>query len=96
MPIRTALAVCVLVFGILGAVTAAGAGDPYGGFGPSASSETQEIGPNPNSGAALPEIDHTLPWLQQQSQPQQDIYGNGGAQPGSADEGYDMDDEGGH
>jgi hypothetical protein len=96
MPIRIALAACVLVLGSLGAVTAAHAGGPYGGFGPDAGSETQPVVTAPDTEAALPEGDQTLPWLRPESQPQQDTYGNDGTQQGTADQGYDMDDEGGH
>ena len=95
MPIRIALFVCALVFGSLSAVTAVYAGDTYGGFGPSAATETQETGSNSDDGAAPPAVDQTLPWLQPQSQ-QQGTYGSEGTQQGSVDRGYDMDDEGGH
>ena len=96
MPIRTALAACVLVLGTLATVTSASAGDPYGGFGPSSDTATQEIGSDPDNVTPAPDDQQTLPWLQQQSQDQQDSYGNAGEQQGSADNGYDMDDEGGH
>jgi len=96
MPIRTALVACVFALGTLAIATAAYAGN-YGGFGPSdTDTERQEVGSNPDNGAAPPEIDQTLPWLQQQSRHQQETYGSEGTQQGSADQGYDMDDEGGH
>ena len=96
MPIRTALAAYVLVLGTLATVTSASAGDPYGGFGPNSDTATQAIGSEPDNSAPAPDDQQTLPWLQQQSQDQQDSYGNAGEQQGSADNGYDMDDEGGH
>lgn len=96
MLIRIALLVCVLAFGSAGAVTAVSAGDPYGGFGPSTGTETQEIGTNSAVGAAPLDNDQTLPWLRQQSQHQQGAYGSEETQQGSADQDYDMDDEGGH
>ena len=96
MQIRTALVACVLVLGTLAAITSASAGDNYGGFGPSAGTETQEIGSSPNNGVAPLDNGETLPWLQPQSQHQQDTYGSEGAQQGALDNGYDMDDEGGH
>jgi len=96
MPIRTALVACAIAFATLATVTAVFAGDTYGGFGPSDATETQEIGSNPDNGAAPPDSDQTLPWLQQQGQHQQDTYGSEGTQQGSADQGYDTDDEGGH
>jgi hypothetical protein len=96
MPIRTALMACVLLLGTLAAVTSASAGDPYGGFGPSIDTATQELGSDPGNDSPPTNDDQTLPWIQQQSQDQQDSYDNAGAQQGSADNGYDMDDEGGH
>lgn len=56
----------------------------------------QEIGSDPGNDSPPTTDDQTLPWQQQQSQDQQNIYGNAGDQRGSADNGYDMDDEGGH
>ena len=96
MPIRTALAAYVLVLGTLTTVTSASAGDPYGGFGPNSDTAAQEIGSEPDNSAPAPDDQQTLSWHQQQSQDQQDSYGNAGEQQGSADNGYDMDDEGGH
>jgi hypothetical protein len=46
MPIRTVLMACVLALRGLPAITAAYAGDPYGGFGPS-DGASQEVGSNP-------------------------------------------------
>ena len=97
MPIRTALMACVLVLGTLATVTSASAGDPYGGFGPSSDTATQEIGSDPgNDSPRRRPTTRPCPGIQQQSQDQQDSYGNAGEQQGSADNGYDMDDEGGH
>jgi hypothetical protein len=95
MTIRTALAGCALAFATLAAGTAAYAGDPYGGFGPSETG-TQEIGSDPDQGGPTPDAYQTLPWLQQQSQSQQDSHGGEWDQQGAASDEYDMDDEGGH
>ena len=73
MPIRSALIACVLVLGTLAAVTSASAGDPYGGFGPSSDTATQEIGSDPGNDSPPTTDDQTLPWQQQQSQDQQNI-----------------------
>ena len=80
MTIRTALMACALVLGTLAAITAAHAGDPYGGFGPG-DSNTQETGSDADAGGSTPAADQTLPWLQQQSQNQPDTYGDA-LQPG--------------
>ena len=90
MPIRTALIACVLVLGTLAAVTSASAGDPNPGLAQAATQ--QEIGSNPGNDSPPT----TVPWQQQQSQDQQNIYGSAGDEQGSADNGHDMDDEGGH
>ena len=95
MQIRTALVACVLVLGTLAAITSASAGDNYSGFGPSAGTETQEIGSSPDNEVAPLDNGETLPWLQPQSQHQQDVYSVEGEQPAASEE-YDMDDEGGH
>jgi hypothetical protein len=94
MPIRIALSVCVLVLGSMATVAFAHAGDSYGGFGPSAATETQQIDSPPDNGTVPPDSGETLPWLQQQNQSQPDAY-SVGEQPVSTEE-YDMDDEGGH
>jgi len=96
MPIRTALVACALMFGTLSAIAAADAADNYGGFGPSAGTETQEIGSNPNNAVPPPNSDQPLPWLQQQSQHQQDTYGGEGTQQGAVEEEDPNDDEDGH
>lgn len=95
MTIRTALVVCALAFTTLSAGTAAYAGDPYGGFGPSEPS-TQETDSNPDQGGSTQGDYQVLPWLQQQSQNQQDSSGGAWDQQGAASPEYDMDDEGGH
>ncbi len=74
----------------------ASAGDPYGGFGPSERAATQEIGSDPDNAAPAPDDDQTLPWLQQQSQNQQDSYSGAWDQQGAVDDGSDMDDASGH
>ncbi|MGA7456730.1 MAG: hypothetical protein WBW51_05310 [Methyloceanibacter sp.] len=94
MPIRIALVVCVLVFGSVATVTAVSAGDPYGGFGPSGT-DTPEVNTDP-ANAVAPDDQQTLPWLQQQSQNQQNNYGAEWEQQSAPSGEYDMDDEGGH
>ena len=95
MTIRTALAGCVLAFATLAGGTAALAGDPYGGFGPSVTAT-----PEANAGAAdagAPNVDQTLPWLQPQSQSQQENdSGEWYQQRAAQDDGSDIDDASGH
>ena len=95
MQIRTALVACVLVLGTLAAIVSASAGDNYGGFGPS-NIDTQEIGSDPDIGGPAPEDYQSMETIQPQGEAQQDIYGSESAQQGADDNGYDMDDEGGH
>jgi len=96
MPIRTALMACVLALGGLPAITAAYAGDPYGGFGPSGGA-SQEAGSNRIDAAPAPEDSQPLPWLQQQSQIQPDNNGALDQQgAGAVDDGYNIDDASGH
>ena len=95
MPARSALTACVLVLGGLSTISAADAGEPYGGLGPS-DSGSQEVGSNPVDAAPPAQEDaQPLPWLQQQSQNQPD---NSGAwdQQGGVDDGSDADDASGH
>jgi hypothetical protein len=94
MPARSALMACVLVLGGLSTISAAYAGDGYGGFGPS-DSGSQEAGSNPVNAAPAQEDVQPLPWLQQQSQNQPD---NSSAwdQQGGVDDGSDVDDASGH
>jgi hypothetical protein len=94
MPIRIALVVCVLVFGSFAAGTAAHAGDSYGGFGPSVT-DTSKVNAD-TADAPAPDVDQTLPWLQQPSQSPQDNSGAAWDQQGAASNADDMDDEGGH
>jgi hypothetical protein len=95
MTIRIALVGCVLAFATL-AGTAAHAGDPYGGFGPSAT-ETPKVNADA-AGAVAPDIDQTLPWLQPQMQNQQESYSGGEwyEQRAVQDDGSDIDDASGH
>ena len=97
MTIRTALVGCTLAFASLAAGTAAYAGDPYGGFGPSVPDAPTVNVDAANTGA--PGIDRTLPWLQPQSQNQQESYSGGGEwyeQRAVQDDGSDVDDASGH
>ena len=94
MPIRTALMACALVLGISLTITAASAGEHYGGFGPSEPA-TQDAGSAPDQEATAPDDNQTLPWLQQQSQNQPGNKGGEWDQQGAAD-GSDIDDASGH
>lgn len=94
MPIRTALMVCVLVFGTLATVITASAGE-YGGFGPS-DTDTQEIGSDPDTGGPTPEDYQNMESIQQQIQDQKDTYGSEGSQQDAVEEEDPNDDEGGH
>lgn len=94
MPVRAALVGCVLLLGTLATMTAANAGDGYGGFGPS-DSGSQEIGSNPINAEPAGDESQPLPWLQQQSQSQPDNYG-AWDQQGAVDDGSDVDDASGH
>jgi hypothetical protein len=97
MTIRTALVGCTLAFATLAAGTAAHAGDPYGGFGPSV--PDTPAGNADAANAAAPGIDLTLPWLQPQSQNQQESYSGGGEwyqNRAVQDDGSDVDDASGH
>jgi hypothetical protein len=97
MTIRTALVVCAVALAILTSGTAANAGDPYGGFGPSTSvPATPDTGADPGPAAASPDAYQTLPWLQQQSQIQPESSTGAWDQQGPVSGDYDMDDEGGH
>jgi hypothetical protein len=94
MPIRPALVACVLVLGTLTTMTAAYAGDAYGGFGPRTGG-SQDVGSNQINASPVQEDSQPLPWLQQQSQIQP---ANSGAwdQQGPVDDGSDIDDASGH
>ena len=96
MPARSALMACVLVLGGLSTISAAHAGDPYGGLGPS-DSGSQEVGSNPVNAAPAQEDVQPLPWLQQQSQNQPDNSGAWDQQgAGAVDDGSETDDASGH
>jgi hypothetical protein len=95
MTIRAALVGCALAFATLAAGTAANAGDPYGGFGPSETG-AQEAGSDPDKGVSTPDDDQTLPWLQPQNPNPAQNDGGGWDQQRAAGGEYDMDDEGGH
>ena len=100
MPIRIALVMCLL--GSFAAVTSASAGDPYGGFGPGGTAtpqittDTPQITTDPAAVAPAPDNYQALPWLQQQSQNQQNNYGAEWNEQSVQSGEYDMDDEGGH
>jgi hypothetical protein len=94
MPIRTALMACALVLGISLTITAASAGEPYGGLGPSEPA-TQDAGSAPDQEETAPDDNHTLPWLQQQRQNQPGNQGGEWDQQGAADV-SDIDDASGH
>jgi hypothetical protein len=80
----------------LPAITAAYAGDPYGGFGPS-DGASQEVGSNPRQCRAGAGRRPALPWLQQQSQNQPDNSGAWDQQgAGAVDDGSNADDASGH
>jgi hypothetical protein len=80
----------------LPAITAAYAGDPYGGFGPS-DGASQEVGSNPVNAVPAQEDVQPLPWLQQQSQNQPDNSGAWDQQgAGAVDDGSNADDASGH
>ena len=84
----------MLALATLAGGTAAFAGDPYGGFGPSVTA------PEVNADAAdagAPNTDQTLPWLQPQGQSQQESNsGEWYEQRAAQDGGSDIDDASGH
>ena len=95
MQIRAVGMFYVFLFGTFAVVTAAYAGE-YGGYGAS-ESDTQEIGSDPNTGAATPEDYQNMESTQQQIQDQKDTYGGVGAQQDAVEGGDDQsDDEDGH
>jgi hypothetical protein len=89
---RTMLLGSALVLGALSVISAANAGDPYGGFGPS-ETDTQATGSNPSADAPTPG-DQTMGPGQQPDQMGSD--GNDGSAQGAADGDEGLDDESGH
>lgn len=96
MTIRTALVACAVALATLAAATAAYAGDPYGGFGPSESApKVPDSGSAQGGGTA--DVYQTLPWLQQPSQSQPENYGGEWYQQRAVqDDGSAIDDASGH
>jgi hypothetical protein len=96
MTIRTALVACAVALATLAAPSAANAGDPYGGFGPS-EAPAQNVGAESGTAAPAPDDATTLPWLRQQSQTQPDNYGGEWYERRAVqDDGSDVDDASGH
>jgi hypothetical protein len=92
MPKRTMLLVSALILGAASAISAANAGDPYGGFGPS-DTDTQATGSDPSADVPTPG-DQNMGTGQQPDQT--GSYGNDGSAQGADEGNEELDDESGH